>query len=672
MPLVVPVKFHYASKDLWFDPQGLDIVEGDYAVCRTERGTEIGLVTADPFEADEDELAAPLKPVLYIATDEDLDRADELARKGEEAMPDFRRLIEKNGLDMKPVGVEYLFGGEKLVFYFAAEDRVDFRQLVRDLSSCFHTRVDMRQIGVRDEARLVGGYAQCGQELCCARFGGNFEPVSIRMAKEQDLPLNSSKISGVCGRLMCCLRYEFDAYKDFKSRAPKKKAVISTPLGKARIVEYNTPLEQLTLRLENGKAFTVDLADMTCSDEAQKRADEQGYTCRPDCVTRDVLEKIDSAEMRMALVELDRKNGVDVGDGIDSADIIEDDSGQGRRSSRNGQPRGSSSGSSSNRSSRNRSGGGQGQNQGQGGRGSGSRGQGGKGQGQNQGNKSQRQGQNQGQGGQGTGSGGGSSSQSSRRRRTSASNASGGNARQGQDGQRTQQSSDRREGQGSQQASSHRRRQHVSASSDGQSASGTAQGQRTEGGSSGSSSQSTGSRPRKHTTASSGSGTQSSTGSGSSKPSVPSVADQVSDGSVAVNRRHPGDGGGSGSGSTSDSGSGHVQGGDQYRSSGNGQQNSQGSASSGQQSRRRRRHRSSGSQSVDGNASSASDQAGSSGQSGGFSRSDGSSSSGTTNQSGASGPSGASGSSSGSGPSGSSGSGASAPSGGSDGTAVQG
>ncbi|OUP09503.1 regulatory iron-sulfur-containing complex subunit RicT [Collinsella sp. An2] len=322
MPVVVPVKFAFASRDLWFDPQGLDIIEGDHAICSTERGTEIGLVTRDPFEVEESDLSAPLKSVLRIADESDLDRADGLARKGEAAMADFRRLVKQNDLDMKPVGVEYLFGGEKAVFYFAAEERVDFRQLVKDLSACLHTRVDMRQIGVRDETRLVGGFAHCGQELCCTRFGGQFEPVSIRMAKEQDLPLNSAKISGVCGRLMCCLRYEFEAYKDFKSRAPKKKAVIDTPLGKARIQEYDTPREQLVLRLENGKVFRVNLSDMTCSDAAKKKASEQNCACRPDCVTRDVLERIESPEITLALMELDREMGVDVGDGLDKADRI--------------------------------------------------------------------------------------------------------------------------------------------------------------------------------------------------------------------------------------------------------------------------------------------------------------------------------------------------------------
>ena len=322
MPLVVPVKFTYASRDLWFDPQDLDILEADYAICSTERGTEIGLVTADPFEVPQNEIGQPLKPVLRVASDIDLQLADDLAIQGDEAMVDFRRLVKELDLEMKPVGVEYLFGGEKAVFYFAAEERVDFRQLVKDLSSTLHIRVDMRQIGVRDETRLVGGYAQCGQELCCTRFGGQFEPVSIRMAKEQDLPLNSSKISGVCGRLMCCLRYEFEAYKDFKSRAPKKKTLIDTPLGKARIQEYDTPREQLVLRLENGKVFKVNLADMTCSEGCKKKAAEQGCNCRPDCVTRDVLERIESPEMRLALMELDRENGVDVGDGLSSADRL--------------------------------------------------------------------------------------------------------------------------------------------------------------------------------------------------------------------------------------------------------------------------------------------------------------------------------------------------------------
>ncbi len=137
-------------------------------------------------------------------------------------MPVVRELVNEYKLDMKPIDVEYLFGGDKVVFYFVAEERIDFRDLVKDLASRFKARIDMRQVGVRDEARMVGGLGHCGEQLCCVRFGGEFQPVSIRMAKEQDLPLNPLKISGLCGRLMCCLRYEYEAYKDFKSRAPEE------------------------------------------------------------------------------------------------------------------------------------------------------------------------------------------------------------------------------------------------------------------------------------------------------------------------------------------------------------------------------------------------------------------------------------------------------------------
>ena len=332
MPTVIPVRMHFSTQDLWFNPKQTGAAAGDHVVVSTERGTEFGLATADPFDVPQAEVKGKeLKPVLRVATEEDVARAEELAERGDEAMRTFRQLVKASGLDMKPVGVEFLFGGEKAVFYFAAEDRVDFRDLVRELASAFHQRVDMRQIGVRDEARLVGGYAPCGQELCCVRFGGDFEPVSIRMAKEQDLPLNSSKISGVCGRLMCCLRYEFEAYRDFKQRAPKKNALIDTPLGKAKIVEYNTPRETLTLRLENGKSFTVALADMTCSEGCCKRAADQHIPLRPDTVTREALEQLGTPDIIMQLADLDRANG-------EGAYTLDDSLLEGRRAPRRRSP----------------------------------------------------------------------------------------------------------------------------------------------------------------------------------------------------------------------------------------------------------------------------------------------------------------------------------------------
>ncbi len=328
MPTVIPVKFRYAARDLWFNPKETGAQEADHVICTTERGTEIGICTADAREISEEELAqatnhAALKPIIRVATESDLNYADTLARKGDAAMPVFRRLVSQSDLDMKPVGVEYLFGGEKAVCYFSAEDRVDFRQLVRDLSHELHERIDMRQIGVREEAAVMGGYGHCGQELCCARFGLQFEPVSIRMAKEQDLPLNSSKISGACGRLMCCLRYEFEAYRDFKGRAPKRNAVIDTPLGKAKIVEYDTPKEEICLRIENGKQVRIPLAEMVASDAAKKKSEDLGCACRPDTVVRESLDKLNSPDIQMALAELDRKMGVTpANDSFDESDIF--------------------------------------------------------------------------------------------------------------------------------------------------------------------------------------------------------------------------------------------------------------------------------------------------------------------------------------------------------------
>jgi cell fate regulator YaaT (PSP1 superfamily) len=249
---------------LWFDPVSATPETGQFVVVETERGTELGEVVEAVHEVTAPELPAPLKPVVRVATEEDLEFAKELSAKEAEALPAFKDAVEKSGLDIKAVDVEYLFSGDKAIFYFTAEDRVDFRDLVRDLAAQFHVRVDMRQIGVRDEARLVGGVGHCGQPLCCVRFGGEFQPVSIRMAKEQDLPLNPLKISGLCGRLMCCLRYEYDAYKDFKSRAPKRGAMVETPAGTAKVTDLNTPRELVTVRTQEGANVTVPLESMTC------------------------------------------------------------------------------------------------------------------------------------------------------------------------------------------------------------------------------------------------------------------------------------------------------------------------------------------------------------------------------------------------------------------------
>lgn len=285
MPTIVGVRLRF-SKTLWFDPAGSEPAEGDRVIVETERGTEIGKVVQPPHEVAETSLAAPLKRVVRVADEEDLRLAEELFEKEREALPVFRQLVEEHKLDMKPVDVEYLMSGEKVVFYFSSDERVDFRDLVKELASRFRARIDMRQVGVRDEARAVGGVGHCGQMLCCVRFGGDFQPVSIRMAKEQDLPLNPLKISGLCGRLMCCLRYEFDAYKDFKSRAPKRGAIIDTPRGLAKVTEMSTPREAITMRFEDGKTATVPLASMSC---------KKGSGC-PCVVNADALPETEAAQ----------------------------------------------------------------------------------------------------------------------------------------------------------------------------------------------------------------------------------------------------------------------------------------------------------------------------------------------------------------------------------------
>ena len=298
MPTVVGVKLRFAPKVLWFDPAGTDPAQGETVVLDTDRGTELGVIQQSAHEVAATGLHGPLKPLNRVATEADLARAGEFAAREAEALPVFRELVHEYKLDMKPIDVEYLFDGDKVVFYFVAEERVDFRELVKELASRFHARIDMRQVGVRDEARMIGGLGHCGEQLCCVRFGGEFQPVSIRMAKEQDLPLNPLKISGLCGRLMCCLRYEFEAYKDYKQRAPRKGAIVETPLGLAKVADLNTPHETVGMRFEDGKRFSVPLASMECC---------KGTGC-PCSVSREALEEAGGTGIMLALAALDREN----------------------------------------------------------------------------------------------------------------------------------------------------------------------------------------------------------------------------------------------------------------------------------------------------------------------------------------------------------------------------
>ncbi|MGI6216445.1 MAG: regulatory iron-sulfur-containing complex subunit RicT [Coriobacteriales bacterium] len=278
---VVPIRFRYNPRTYWFSFRNCDPHPGDWVVVSRDGGGVFGWVEDEPFEISDEQvssLKSPLSSIVRIANEDDYNKKDELDAKGREAKEVFRELVEKHELDIKPIDVEYLMGADKAIFHFSSEERVDFRELVRDLASRLHVHVDMRQIGVRDEARIVGGLGHCGEELCCVRMSDAFQPVSIRMAKEQDLPLNPSKVSGACGRLMCCLRYEYEAYKDFKSRAPKVNAKIETPMGEAKVIELNTPKELVKIKMaDSDDAFYVPLSDLEkTSDEEDAKPDKIG------------------------------------------------------------------------------------------------------------------------------------------------------------------------------------------------------------------------------------------------------------------------------------------------------------------------------------------------------------------------------------------------------------
>jgi len=287
MPTVVGVTLRNAPSAVLVDPADVELKLDDVAVLETERGTELGRVSETARERESRDSVDASATITRVASPEDLEHAAELHTRERAAMPVYRRLVAKHKLDMKPTDVEFLFDDQRAVFYFVAEDRVDFRELVRDLAAEFHLRIDMRQIGVRDEARMVGGLGHCGEQLCCVRFGGEFQPVSIRMAKEQDLPLNPLKISGLCGRLMCCLRYEYDAYKDFHSRAPKKGAIIDIGGTLGKVVDMDTPRERITMRKEDGTRVTYRLDEMECGCQGKS---QHGAGC-PCSVKAEAIER---------------------------------------------------------------------------------------------------------------------------------------------------------------------------------------------------------------------------------------------------------------------------------------------------------------------------------------------------------------------------------------------
>lgn len=275
MPVVVGVVFKKAGKIYYFDPAKIELKVSDGVIVKTARGMEFGEVVSPPEQLPDEEIITPLKKILRKATKEDKEKATKNRAKEKEALKTCEEKITEHNLPMKLVDVEYVFDGSKMIFYFTAEARVDFRDLVKDLASVFRTRIELRQIGVRDEAKMIGGLGPCGRRLCCTLFLSDFEPVSIKMAKEQNLPLNPLKISGVCGRLMCCLRYENEVYKEFNKRAPRRGSEVETPEGQGRVVDYCVPREKIVVGMGEGRLVEFPLDEITVIKKPSKAAKEK-------------------------------------------------------------------------------------------------------------------------------------------------------------------------------------------------------------------------------------------------------------------------------------------------------------------------------------------------------------------------------------------------------------
>ena len=270
---VIGVRFQNAGKLYFFDPGPYWPTPGDFVIVETARGIEFGEVVTPVREISDEQLSAPLKQVVRIATAQDVQHAQDNKRSEKEAYAICQKKIGEHKLDMKLVSVEYTFDNSKILFYFTANGRVDFRSLVKDLAAVFKTRIELRQIGVRDEAKMLGGLGPCGRPVCCGSFLGDFQPVSIKMAKEQNLSLNPTKISGQCGRLMCCLKYEQDYYEATLKKLPKVGKDIMTPDGAGVVTEINPIREKVKVRIHTADD-TFDLREYAMDDVRRMGPDD--------------------------------------------------------------------------------------------------------------------------------------------------------------------------------------------------------------------------------------------------------------------------------------------------------------------------------------------------------------------------------------------------------------
>lgn len=255
---VIGVRFKKAGKIYYFSPADFDIKRGQYVIVETARGIEFGECVIGIKEISEEEIVSPLKCVIRIADEKDIQKHRENKAKEIEALDICLKKIKEHNLDMKLIDVEYTFDNNKVIFYFTADGRVDFRELVKDLATIFKTRIELRQIGVRDEAKMVGGLGPCGRPMCCSTFLGDFASVSIKMAKEQNLSLNPTKISGICGRLMCCLNYEQSTYEEIRKRLPKVGSTVKTEYGNGLVTGNSIVKEMVKVKLKRGDEEVVE------------------------------------------------------------------------------------------------------------------------------------------------------------------------------------------------------------------------------------------------------------------------------------------------------------------------------------------------------------------------------------------------------------------------------
>ena len=280
MAEIIGVRFKNIGKVYYFAPDGIKAKVGESVIVETARGVECGEVAIANKEVSDDQIVQPLKKIIRKATESDFEQIKQNKEKEKEAFKVCEEKIAKHKLDMKLVSAEYTFDRNKILFYFTADGRVDFRELVKDLAGVFRTRIELRQIGVRDESKMLGGLGACGRPFCCSTFLGDFHPVSIKMAKEQGLSLNPTKISGSCGRLMCCLKYEQDAYEDLLKHTPKNGALVKTAEGKGTVVDVNLLTGMLKVRLDSNpdaapKPFHRDAVKVIKDSSIKVNKDEQ-------------------------------------------------------------------------------------------------------------------------------------------------------------------------------------------------------------------------------------------------------------------------------------------------------------------------------------------------------------------------------------------------------------